>query len=92
MRNSEQDDILQYGSAPADTQRDKVVEESNGEPVIEDISSPSGHSGIEANEEFDRYKEMLKKKLDDGMTTPSMSRILSPMATIILSSECQEIN
>ena len=79
----EQDDILQYGSA--DTQRDKVVEESNGEPEIQDLSS---HSGIEANEEFDRYKEMLKKKLDDGMTTPSMSRILSPMATIILSSEC----
>ena len=63
--------------------------------MIEDISSQSGHSehsGIDANEEFDRYKEMLKKKLDDGMTTPSMSRILSPMATIILSSECQEIN
>lgn len=56
--------------------------------MIEDISSASGHSGIEANEEFDRYKEMLKKKLDDGMTTPSMSRILSPMATIILSSDC----
>jgi hypothetical protein len=74
----QEEDLLQYGSADC-----RQIEDS-GEPLIQDVSS-------EAEEQIDDYKERLQKKLDDGITTPSMSRILSGGGTIVLSSECQEV-
>lgn len=79
--NEVEEDILQYGSA--EIEKEKPVIEENGEPHIEDCSSPS-----EDQDAIEEYKEMLRGKLDDGIFTPSLSRILSGGATIILSSEC----
>ena len=79
-----EEDILKYRSG--ETNKENSIIEDSGEPYIDSCSSPSDID----SDALEDYKEKLRGKLDDDILTPSMSRILSGGATIILSSECHQ--